>query len=122
MPCRDYYEDYPEEYYAQTIQGLKAQISFAESALCAAINVLESEHGENWIHKIDCQEAGIDPAELVKWRRAHQILDRKHRAERKKQAAASLRRKQKQEALLAQKRAIAEKLTAEEREALGIRL
>lgn len=122
MPCRDHYDDYSEEYYAQTVQGLKAQISFAESALCAAIDVLESEHGDSWIHKIDCQEAGIHPAELVTWRRIHQELDRKHRAERKKQEAARLRRQQKQEALLAQKRAIAEKLTAEEREALGIRL
>ena len=122
MPCRDYYDDHPEEYYAQTIQGLKAQISFAESALCAAINVLEAEHGENWVNKIDYRDAGIDLAELVKWRRAHQALDRKHRALRKRQAAASLRRQQKQEELLAQKRAIAEKLTAEEREALGIRL
>lgn len=115
MPCRDYYDDHPEEYYVDTIRGLRDQISFAESALCAAIDAAEAQWGDSWIDKIDCAEAGIDRQALLKWRQVHKELDKKHRAAEQRKRMRKLKHDQ-------AKAAIISKLSEEERVALGIKL
>ena len=117
MPCRDYYDDHPEAYFRDVTEpGLKAQISFAESALCASLGALEaiSKHARattdtklprDFYDWIDFAEAGITKEALVSWHRKHVETDQLHR----KQAADKLK---------AQARA---KLTDEEAKALGIK-
>lgn len=117
MPCRDYYQEYPDQYYADTIAGLKKQISFAESALCAALNALEHVHG---LANLDTKQgdfydwlnypgSGIKKKELVKWHTRHRELDAEHRAEAERRAIKQRIRKQ----------ALA-KLSTEERKILGV--
>lgn len=116
MPCRDYYDDHPGEYFRNVTEpALKKQISFAESALCAALAALEHvdslvetvnpKQGDfyNWLN---FAEAGISKEELVKWHKKHKELDAKHREEErlKKVRADALK-----------------KLTAEEKKVLGIK-
>jgi hypothetical protein len=115
MPCRDYYDDHPKQYFKDTIEGLKQQVSFAESALCRTLAALEHvdslvetsspKQGDfyNWIN---FAEAGIAKQDLVNWHQCHKILDQKHREE---QRIMELR-----EAALA-------KLTPEERKVLGVK-
>lgn len=117
MPCRDYYDDHPEQYFRDvTVPALKKQISFAESALCAALNAYEKtlknfkNDYDDYISlspldHIDFEDAGITKAELKEWRTKHQKLDEKHRAEE----ARKLR-----ESALA-------KLSPEERKILGVK-
>lgn len=113
MPCRDYYDDHPEQYYKDvTVPSLKNQISFAESALCGALTALDriiNEHNSGKktpyapaLHQIDFDAIGININDLEKWWKNHKKLDEKHRKE-------ELR-----------KNAIA-KLTKEERDALGVK-
>lgn len=113
MPCRDYYDDHPEQYYAAEVEGLKKQISFAESALCQTLAALEKvdkevggPDGGSFYDWIDFAEAGITKQDLKKWHKEHKVLDAKHRAE---EAAKNLRAT-----------ALA-KLTPEERKALGVK-
>ena len=41
MPCRDYYDEYPLAYFRDVTEpALKKQISFAESALCQAMDAI----------------------------------------------------------------------------------
>ncbi len=115
MPCRDYYDDHPEQYFKEVTEpALKKQIAFAESALCqtlaalqhvdSLVETLKPKQGDfyNWIN---FAEAGITKAQLIKWHKNHKILDQKHReAERLK--------KVRETAL--------NKLTDEERKALGV--
>lgn len=117
MPCRDYYDDHPELYFKEVTEpALKSQISFAESALCATLNALDrtltklgsGDFGPRDIYEIiNYDDAGITEAELRKWHKEHKALDLKLRRAAEKQAAL------KQSAL--------NKLTAEEKKALGLK-
>lgn len=104
MPCRDYYDDHPEQYYRDVTEpGLKAQVSFAESALCQTLaafdrvlyDVANRLPGElqsiNCLDFINYDEAGIKRIDLEKWWTQHKALDAQHRKEeqeRKARAAA----------------------------------
>lgn len=91
MPCRDYYDDHPDQYFKDVTEpALKKQISFAESALCQTLAAFakflsetSSEFGgkvdENPLNYIDYGEAGITRKELEKWWKEHKALDAKHR-------------------------------------------
>lgn len=107
MPCRDYYEEYPQEYYNKTIKGLREQVSFAESALCAAIDYLEYQFGMDWVKAFDCVNAGISPLELERWYYQHKELDEKHRAqEAEKRLIQELRMSASKKLTEAEKKAI----------------
>lgn len=121
MPCRDYYDDNPSAYYADTIAGLKKQVSFAESALCLALNTFEQvltnfkaefdiNIKTNPLDVMVIEEAGIKRDELETWWTRHKILDAKHRAEEEARAREHRIRNQ----------ALA-KLSAEEKKVLGIK-
>jgi len=108
MPCMTYYDDNPEDYYGPKlkskdaeIEKLKKQVSFAESALCATLNSLESvlnhDHQVEYVDPLDYinyPEAGITKPDLKSWRKRHAELDKKHRAKEKerliKEALAKL--------------------------------
>ena len=121
MPCRDYYDDNTGAYYAKETKWLKVQVSFAESALCATLDALEyvmlSHDSVDVVGPIydyiDCEEAGIDRDELIKWHTKHKELDTKHRAEE----AAKLKKELELEQLRAEGLA---KLTKAQRKALGL--
>lgn len=114
MPCRDYYDDHPHEYYEQTIKGLREQVSFAESALCATLRALDelakARQAGDFYNLINYSEAGITKRKLVDWHTKHLALDAKHRAEERRR----LHEEQMKEVALS-------KLTAEERKILGIK-
>lgn len=85
MPCRDYYDDHPQQYYKDATEpGYKKQISFAESALCAALKVVEAYADvvghQNPYSMLNFEESGITEKELRKWHKDHKELDAKHRA------------------------------------------
>lgn len=114
MPCRDYYDDHPEQYYKDVTEpALKKQVSFAESALCQTLaafdrvlyDVANRIPGElrtiNCLDLINYEEAGITRRDLEKWWKEHKALDARHREEE------------------ARKKALA-KLTAAERKLLGL--
>jgi hypothetical protein len=117
MPCRDYYDDHPELYFKEVTEpALKAQVSFAESALCAALSTIEKmltkqgsgDFGYRDVYEaIDCDDAGITEAELRKWHKEHKATDLKLRRAAEKQAAL--------------KASALKKLTAEEKKALGLK-
>jgi len=137
MPCRDYYDDHPQDYYGPKlaskdaeINKLKKQVSFAESALCAALQALE--HVDTQIETVspkvgdfydwlNFNEAGITKADLEVWHERHKELDMLHRAaeaERKHKEAEEKRKKQD----AARKKAAAlSKLSEEEKKLLGIK-
>jgi hypothetical protein len=116
MPCRDYYDDHPDQYFKDVTEpALKKQVSFAESALCqtlAAFSValldmqLHVGQSVNPLDHIDYAEAGIKREDLEAWWKNHKMLDEKHREE---------------ERLKKVKKAALAKLTTEERKVLGIR-
>ena len=119
MPCRDYYDETPSDYYAKEVIDLKKQVSFAESALCAALSSLEKyvnlycKTDANVYDYINYRDAGIERSELIKWHTEHMRLDALHRQQeaekmRKRRAAD----KKKADALA--------KLTVEDRKALGL--
>jgi hypothetical protein len=115
MPCRDYYDDHPQQYFKDVTEpALKKQISFAESALCAALDTIDKmliKQGSgdfgyrDAIDAMDLKEAGITEKDLRAWRKNHKELDKKHREEEKRKLKAS---------------ALA-KLTPEEIAALGVK-
>ena len=116
MPCRDYYDDHPEQYFKDvTAPMLKKQIAFAESALCQVLAALQ--HVDSLVETVapkkgdfydwvDFKEAGITKTQLVKWHKDHKALDLKHREEE--------RIKQIKAAALA-------KLSDEEKKVLGVK-
>ena len=56
MPCRDFYDDHPHQYFKDVTEpALKKQIAFAESALCQALVALEHEIG-----RASCRERVFD--------------------------------------------------------------
>lgn len=122
MPCRDYYDDHPEQYFKDyTEPALKKQISFAESALCQTLTAFEKvlqgvKHDyddaifTDVMRYIDFNAAGINKSELIKWWKEHKELDEKHRAEE----AAKKNAKQLRKSALA-------KLTDEEKLVLGVK-
>lgn len=91
MPCRDYYDDNPHDYFKDVSEpALKKQISFAESALCQTLVALEKcvielneKNGTNInpMDQIDYSAAGIKRSDLIKWWNNHKKLDAKHREE-----------------------------------------
>jgi len=114
MPCRDYYDDHPEQYFKDVTEpALRKQISFAESALCATLAALEhavcdgkGDFGPpDFYDTIDYKSAGITKKDLMRWHKAHKELDAKHRIEE-------------QEKL---RRQALSKLSVAEKEALGIK-
>lgn len=120
MPCRDYYDDHPEQYFRDVTEpALKKQVSFAESALCQTLLALERVLvaigpknrdllglDTNPLTLINYAEAGVERSELEAWWKNHQALDKKHREE---------------ERLVNIKKAALAKLSPEERKVLGIR-
>lgn len=95
MPCRDFYDYHPDQYFRDVTEpALKKQISFAESALCLTLNTLEqllngikqdfdSNAKTNPLDILDFEEAGITRKELEQWWKRHKKLDEKHREEEK---------------------------------------
>ena len=93
MPCRDYYDDHPDQFFKDVTEpALKKQISFAESALCQVLAALEhvdslvpavSPKTGEWYDWINFKEAGITKKELVAWHRNHKKIDEKLRTEQK---------------------------------------
>lgn len=124
MPCRDYYDDHPEEYFGpqlkdkdRQIDNLKQQVSFSESALCLALNTMEQllkgiKHDfddgikTNPLDIMEFEEAGITRTDLEKWWTKHKKLDARHRE---------------QERLKKVKDAALAKLTDEEKKVLGVK-
>lgn len=107
MPCRDFYDEHPEQYFRDVTEpALKARIAFAESALCAALTALRyhsedrGRHEFDFFDHINYKSAGINKEELKKWYKEHRERDLRI-AEEKKQAALA-------------------KLTKEDREILGL--
>ncbi len=99
MPCRDYYDDHPEQYFKDVTEpALRARIAFAESALCMAMNTyVEAMFNETAIREtpketlfdqvydhFDYESAGIDKAAFVRWHKEHIRLDVMHREEENK--------------------------------------
>lgn len=115
MPCRDYYDEYPQAYFRDVTEpALKKQIAFAESALCQTLVALEKyittyneEHGttRQTLDQINYDAAGITKTELTTWWNNHQELDEKHREE---------------ERLKTLREAALSKLSDEEKKVLGI--
>lgn len=99
MPCRDYYDDNPAAYYEGTIKGLKSQVSFAESALCAFMRYMETqgEAGKYYVDNLDYVGSGITQKELEKWWTKHKKLDEEAREKEraKKKAAADKKKEEK---------------------------
>jgi len=122
MPCRDYYDDHPDQFFKDhTEPALKKQISFAESALCQTLAAFEKvlasvKHDYDDTvdtdvnHYIDFKAAGITMKELNTWWKEHKAIDEKLRAEE----AAKKNAKQLRKSALA-------KLTDEEKLVLGIK-
>jgi len=115
MPCRDFYDDHPQQYFKDiTEPALKKQISFAESALCATLATAEKlleklgtgDFGYRDIYEaIDYKESGITEKELREWHKNHKKLDKMHREDEQRKLKAT---------------ALA-KLTPEEKKALGLK-
>lgn len=117
MPCITYYDDHPREYFGpplaskdDEIEKLKKKVAFAESALCAALKVVEN------FADLDLDEAGITQNELRDWWIVHQELDRLHREEERQrkqhEQLKMVNRIKQQEALTL--------LSAEQQKLLGI--
>jgi hypothetical protein len=89
MPCRDYYDDHPGDYFKDVTEpALKKQIAFAESALCQALIALQHVDTQvqtvgikkgDFYDWINFKEAGITKVQLVKWHKEHKKLDNLHR-------------------------------------------
>lgn len=130
MPCRDYYDDHPEEYYGpklankdKEIDRLKKQVAFAESALCAVLRAGEDickEQGYHFFTKIRFEEAGITPTQLADWFRKHQQLDELHREAEQKKAQKALARVEAKRRLTELKESALAKLSDEEKAALNL--
>lgn len=134
MPCRDFYDDHPQDYYgpmlkdrAREIEKLRKQISFAESALCAALSALESAHNrdaeqpDDFYDWIIFSDAGITKEQLVKWHIEHKRLDALHRAEEERKRQQSEKKLQQLEKRKQTKAAALAKLTDEEKKVLGVK-
>ena len=90
MPCRDFYNDYPQEYFGfklknaeEEIKKLKERVAFAESALCATLkagNSFCNARGIQFFSEIEFFEAGITAKELGDWYREHTARDERVRS------------------------------------------
>lgn len=119
MPCRDYYDDHPDQYFHDVTEpALKKQVSFAESALCQTLAAFQSiliavnrqsdnpdRLTTNPLDLINYEEAGITRTELEQWWENHKRLDEQHRKEEQNR--------------IARKKALA-KLTDAEKKLLGL--
>lgn len=119
MPCRDFYDDHPEQYFRDVTEpALKKQVSFAESALCQTLEAFnqflllvarsteDRSLSTNPLDFVNYKEAGITRPALEKWWKNHKALDVKHREAARLQAL---------------KVAALSKLTDEEKKALGVK-
>lgn len=118
MPCRDYYDDHPDQYFKDVTEpALKARIAFAESALCQSLAAIEGMHQvlisvgvvSSRLHPfdgIDFDAAGITKESLIEWWKNHKERDASI-------VEANRIAKLKKSAL--------QKLTADERTALGLK-
>ena len=107
MPC------YDAGYTAKELRGFdQEKIKFLESCLCAVLTSIgkqQSNIERKLLKDIDWEEAGISEADLIRWWRDHQYADScRKELEKKKQRQNEL------------KTSGINKLTAEEREALGL--
>jgi predicted ribosome quality control (RQC) complex YloA/Tae2 family protein len=137
MPCRDYIDDNPSAYFGpqlkkkdDEIDRLQKKLSFAESALCATLRAIENA-GINIYqpHKstsldspmIDWKNAGITSNELYKWFENHKKVDAAIRAKIAKQKQEALLKQKKENEILEKKNKALKKLSKEERQILGIK-
>jgi len=91
MPCRDYYDDHPEQYFKEATEpALKQRIAFAESALCAVMSMMEVGLGSVMWSQIDYASAGITLEELAAWYEQHKARDKKIRDAKIQKARAKL--------------------------------
>lgn len=106
MPCRDYYDDHPDQYFKDVTEPqLKARIAFAESALCGLIRTIHALGLEqDLFDRVDWQDCGIKREALIKWFHAHDAHDREIRQQEHARKIAAARAK----------------LTAEELDLLGL--
>jgi hypothetical protein len=91
MPCRDYYDDHPEQYFKEVTEpALKKRIAFAESALCAVLSVFDNCPFDEMWTEIDFKSAGITSEELAEWYAQHRARDQKIRDDKIQKARAKL--------------------------------
>lgn len=85
MPCRDFYDDHPEQFFKDVTEpALKKQIAFAESALCQTLAVLEYvvktfTDDPDFYGFINYTEGGFTREELVDWHTRHKEADARAR-------------------------------------------
>ena len=93
MPCRDYYDDHPDQYFKDVTEPqLKARIAFAESALCGLIRASHSLT-QDLFDAVDWQDCGIKREALIKWFHAHDAHDREIRQQEHARKIAAARAK-----------------------------
>ena len=125
MPCVTYFEDHPEDIEGRSRSELENHVAFLESALCGALNALETVTNmaaqtvygaqaknipaDSFYNAIDFKSAGFKKNRLVGWHKLHRKQDAAYRAE---EAAKQLAAQKRAEALA--------KLTPEDRKILGL--
>lgn len=93
MPCRDYYDDHPEQYFRDVTEpALKKRIAFAESALCALMRA-SLKLREDIFEHVDWQDCGITKKELFKWQQEHEVRDAEIRKQEHAKKIAAARAK-----------------------------
>ena len=91
MPCRDYHDDHPQQYFRDVTEpALKKRIAFAESALCAVLQVFDNAPFDEMWNAIDFASAGITSMELSDWHDEHRARDQQIRDAKIKAARAKL--------------------------------
>jgi len=91
MPCRDYYDDHPEQYFRDVTEPtLRKRIAFAESALCAVLDVFDAQPYDEMWNEINFEAAGITSMELSDWHDEHRARDQQVRAAKIQAARAKL--------------------------------
>lgn len=87
MPCRDYYDDHPNQYCIDIqLPDVKKKLAFAETALCALIKAVDNiplasgQRGRAHVSDIiDYKEAGITKEEFLSWMKNHEKQDHDRR-------------------------------------------
>lgn len=134
MPCRDFYNLYPEERFGKElvdknaeIDRLKQRLAFAESALCGVLTSLD-----RYVRVVCCSsspiyehvnynEIGISKEELVKWHFVHQTQDLKFREIEAKQIEIERKKKEEVEKKKNRKAMLLARLSEEDKVLLGIK-
>ena len=131
MPCRDYYDDHPQEYARQVqranetkIDEQKRRLDDFARHLCFVCGALEKIGGKNVWKALkelpNTEEHGNAAAEIETWWIQHQKDDAAEaaRLEAKRKAREEIKRAKAEEAK--KRNAALAKLTKEERKALGL--